>query len=154
MAEAAIRGAFLPRGSAPSALAWANWLLFYGYVLMLVLAGGWGVVMARWDHRHLLNIDPDTLSQLAEACVLSQYRFLRAMEFGFGLFALIYRREIYTNRRANRLFLAGMGLGIVARLVSLPLDGAPSWLFYGFLGSEAAGIVAIAWYSRSTLERP
>ena len=42
----------------------------------------------------------------------------------------------------------------IARLVSLPLDGAPSWLFYGFLGSEAAGIVAIAWYSRSTLERP
>ena len=129
------------------------YLLFYGYVILLIVAGAWGVFFARFDHRLLFQLDVHTLMPVTAASLVSQYRFLRALEFGFGMFSILYRREIFTSRAFNRLFLATMAFGVVARIVSLVLDGPPFPIFYFFLTTEFAGVVFIYTYSRQTLER-
>jgi peptidoglycan/LPS O-acetylase OafA/YrhL len=75
------------------------------------------------------------------------------MEFGFGMFSIIYRREIFTSRAFNLLFLVTMSFGVVARIVSLFLEGHPFSIFYFFLASELAGVICIYAYSRRTLEK-
>lgn len=130
-----------------------TYLLFYGYVILLVLAGAWGVFFAAFDQRLLFHLDVPALAPLTAASLVSQYRFLRAMEFGFGMFSIIYRRQIFTVRAFNRLFLATMTFGVAARILSLVLDGRPLPVFYFFLGTELAGVVFIYAYSRHTLEK-
>lgn len=127
-------------------------LFYYGYVGVLILAGGWGVLGARLDHRLLFGLDVSTLEPKAAASLLSQYRFLRAIELGFGLFALLFKREIYTVPLYNHVFLTAMFLGIVARVISLVLDGRPRSAFYFFLGYEGVGIVLIYAHTRGTLQ--
>ena len=135
-------------------LGWAAWLSFIGYLAVCVIAGGWGVVGARWDQRHLLGYDPTTLTPLASACVISQYRFLRALELGFGLYSWRFRQEIFSKRPYNALFLSIMSLGVAARLLSLAVDGRPSGWFYAFLISELVGVVLIAAYTVPRLDLP
>jgi hypothetical protein len=126
-------------------------IFFYGYVLLLIMAGCWGIFSARWDHRVLFHMNIEVLEPKVAASLLSQYRFLRAIELGFGLFSLRFRNEIFEKRTFNRLFLAGMSLGVVARLVSLIMDGSPHPIFYFFLLYELIGVLLIYFYSRTTL---
>jgi len=130
-----------------------TYLLFYGYVILLIFAGAWGIFFATLDQRLLFHLDLHALVPITAASLVSQYRFLRAVEFGFGMFSIVYRREIFTVQAFNRLFLATMTCGVVARIVSLILDGRPLPVFYFFLGSELAGVVFIYAYSRRTLEK-
>lgn len=129
------------------------YLLFYGYVILLIVAGAWGVFFARFDHQLLFHLDLHALAPVTATSMVSQYRFLRALEFGFGMFSIIYRHEIFTSRAFNRLFLATMAFGVAARIISLIFDGRPFPIFYFFLASEFAGIILIYVYSRRTLER-
>lgn len=126
-------------------------MLFLGYVLLLVLAGAWGVVGARVDFPVLLRLDLADLSGEAEANTLSQYRFLRAMELGFGLFALRYRHQVHTVADYNRLFLSVMAVGVVARVVGVVADGVPSAPMWVFLAWELVGVAVIFAYTRRTL---
>ena len=123
-------------------------VFFFGYVLTLVVAGAWGVVGARVDMHLLLRLHLGDLPHRAQANLLSQYRFLRATELGFGLFALRYWRQIFAVRSYNRIFLAVMACGVAARLLSLAADGLPSLWMYVFLGFELVGVVVILAYTR------
>jgi len=127
-------------------------ILFYAYVVTLVLAGAWGTFFAVIDQRILLHLDIDALPPITAASVLSQYRFLRAIELGFGAFAIVFRREIFTQRPFNVVFLGAMLLGVITRLVSLAIDGWPLWFFNVFLGIELVGVIVIFIYTRSTLQ--
>ena len=124
-----------------------NDIFFYGYALLLIIAGAWGVVGARIDQRILLGLDLNRLDPLTSASVVTQYRFLRAIELGFGLFAILFKKEIYTEPSFTHLFLYTMAAGVVARLISLVLDGRPRKIFYFFIASEAIGVVLIAVYT-------
>jgi hypothetical protein len=130
----------------------ASGVLFHGYVGMLILAGGWGVVFGRIDQSLLLGLDLDGLPPRVRANVMVQYRFLRAMELGFGLFAFVHRDKIHRERPYNRLFLFTMGGGVFARALSLVRDGSPSPVMYAFGGSELLGVVVIYADTRATLE--
>jgi Domain of unknown function (DUF4345) len=130
-----------------------TYLLFYGYVIVLIFAGPWGVFFATFDQQLLFHLDVHALVPITAASLVSQYRFLRAIEFGFGMFSIVYRRQIFTVRAYNRLFLATMTFGVAARILSLILDGQPLPVFYFFLGLELAGVVFIYAYSRRTLEK-
>ena len=81
---------------------------------------------ARVDASLLFDLDLDQLASTTEASLLSQYRFLRALELGFGLWAMLHRHAIHDRPDANRLFLSIMAAGVAARLISLALDGSPS----------------------------
>jgi uncharacterized protein DUF4345 len=124
-------------------------VLFFGYVALLIVAGAWGIAGARLDMPWLLRVHLGDLPDRAQANLLSQYRFLRAMELGFGLFALRYWREIFRLRSYNRIFLAVMASGVAARLIGLGADGWPSVWMYAFLAWELVGVVAIFEYTRS-----
>jgi hypothetical protein len=123
-------------------------VFFFGYVLILVVAGAWGIVGARVDMHLLLRVHLGDLPHRAQANLLSQYRFLRAIELGFGLFALRYWREIFRQRSYNQIFLAAMACGVGARLLSLAVDGLPSVWMYVFLGYELVGLTLIFAYTR------
>jgi hypothetical protein len=85
---------------------------------------------------------------------VSQYRFFRAIECGFGAFAFRFRKAIFEKRVFNRLFLGTMFGGVAARTISLALDGPPFPAFYAFLLSELIGGTLIFIHTRTTLERP
>ena len=129
-------------------------VFFHGYVWALILAGGLGVFSATVDHRLLFDLEVRQLPSSTAASLLSQYRFLRAIECGFGIFAFLFRRGIFEKRSLNRLFLGTMFAGVAARVVSLVLDGSPFPIFYGFLVFELVGGTIILVHSRTTLEKP
>jgi hypothetical protein len=127
--------------------------LFYGYVLTLILAGLWGVFFARIDQNILFHLNPPELEKGTAASLISQYRFLRAIEFGFGMFSIIFRNDIFSSSRFNRLFLGTMFIGLAARGVSLVLDGVPYPIFDCFAAYELVSLILIYMYSRTTVTR-
>lgn len=131
-----------------------SYFFFYTYIGLVVLAGCWGAFLgADLDHQLLLNLDTNTLTDTTRANVLTQYRFLRAMELGFGLFSIVFRKEIFIVRKFNMLFLSIMLAGVLARAVSLFADGSPSWIFYFFMIYEGIGVIIIYLYSKNKLEQ-
>lgn len=129
-------------------------VLFHAYVLTCLVAGVWGVFGARLDFPILLRqplagLDPDGMRD-----VLSQYRFLRAIEAGFGLFALRFRAEIFTIPTFNRMFLWWMGFGIAARLVGVAFEGIPGPVALVAIAGEVAGIIAIFFDTRAVRADP
>jgi hypothetical protein len=132
-----------------SALRRASLIFFFAYVATVILAGAWGIVGARLDMRILLQLHLVDLPDRAATNLLSQYRFLRAIELGFGLFALTFWRQIYGIEIYNRLFLTTMACGVGARLLSLVVDGVPSVWMYAFAGQELVGVVLIFLATRS-----
>jgi hypothetical protein len=141
----------LPRAAGPAWLRGASTVLFYGYVGLLIVAGAWGIVFAGVDQSALIGLDLDELPATVRANHMSQYRFLRAIELGFGLWAFIHRDDIHRVATANRLFLFTMAAGVAARGIGVVVDGSPSPVMYAFAGWELVGVVTIYGYTRRTL---
>lgn len=129
---------------------WAAYILFYGYVLLLVIAGALGALFATVDLGWLIGLDLPDPGEPSRADLLSQYRFLRGVEFGVGVTFLVLRREVFSVRLINRLFLVVLASGIVARALSILIDGSPSPIHYFFLVSETLGLLAIFAHTRKT----
>lgn len=129
-----------------------SYFFFYTYIGLVCLAGLWGAFgLARLDFSLLMQADLAVLTDRAEVNVLSQYRFLRALELGFGLFALSCVREIFNERKFNQLFLSIMGMGFLARAVSLFYEGMPNGMMLFFMLYELAGLILIFIYTRQTI---
>ncbi|NJN27579.1 MAG: DUF4345 domain-containing protein [Cyclobacteriaceae bacterium] len=124
---------------------------FFTYIGLVTIAGFWGAfINPYFDFDLLFHFDPHVLSDHARINLLSQYRFLRALELGFGLFALLFYQKIFEVRTFNILFLTVMGSGIVARLVSWWADGQPNYLTLFFLSYELLGWIVIFIYTHKT----
>ena len=126
-------------------------LLFFGWVGALVLLGGLGIFTGKWELETIFRIDLGRMSHEAQDSLLNQYRFLKAVEFGFGVFCVLFRREIYRDLRYNRLFLSVVFLGAAARVLSIAVDGWPHWAFTGVTVLEILTFLVVALYSRRTL---
>jgi hypothetical protein len=127
----------------------ANYFFFYSYVGLLIVAGFWGAfINPEFDFHLLISLDIDILTNFQRINLLSQYRFLRAIELGFGLFSILFVKSIFSEKKFNRLFIFIMSAGILSRISSLLLDGFPSGLMFFFLGFELVGVVVIYFYSR------
>jgi len=127
----------------------ANYFFFYSYVGLLIVAGFWGAfINPEFDFHLLISLDIDILTDFQRINLLSQYRFLRAIELGFGLFSILFVKSIFSEKKFNRLFIFIMSAGILSRLTSIVLDGFPSGLMFFFLGFELVGVVVIYFYSR------
>jgi hypothetical protein len=131
-----------------------NYLLFYGWSGALLVLGGLGVFTGAWELKSIFQIDLAGMGREATANLLNQYRFLKAIEFGFGLFCFMFRREIFRSLVFNRLFVSIVFLGAAARALSIAVEGWPHWGFVGITVLEfLTGFVVWA-YSRRTVERP
>nr|WP_255651043.1 DUF4345 family protein [Cesiribacter sp. SM1] len=129
------------------------YFFFYTYVGLMLVAGIWGAfVGAQLDQQMLFELDTTQLNSKTTASMLSQYRFLRLIEFGFGWFAIAFTREIFSEPKYNRLFLSVMFLGVLARTVSLFADGSPHGIFYLFAGWELVGVILIFIYTQKEIK--
>ncbi len=132
-----------------------SYFFFYAYIGLVSLAGFWGAFLnARLDHQLLFQLDTRDLPEYTRINMLSQYRFLRAIELGFGLFSFFFTKAIFNERVFNRLFLSIMALGVLARLVSILYEGYPSWMTWFFLLFELIGVIIIFLYTRKTPDKP
>lgn len=129
-----------------------NYFFFYTYIGVFILAGFWGAFISPvYDFKLLFHQDINAFSDSFRINLLNQYRFLRAVEMGFGLFALLFTQEIFTIEKFNTLFLLVMGAGIISRLISFVADGYPNAIMFFFLGFELIGFIFISTYSRSQI---
>jgi hypothetical protein len=129
-------------------------VLFYGWVGALLLLGGLGLFTARWEIPAIFEIDLESMSREGRANLLNQYRFLKAIEFGFGLFCFLFRRRIFSEPSFNRLFVSIVFLGAAARALAIALEGRPHWAFVLVTILEFLTGFAFLFYSRRTLARP
>jgi hypothetical protein len=130
---------------------------FYAYAWFLVLIGGiLGLLVPAWGPLKF-EVYADVIFRLPlalqdMASTLNQYRFMKSTEFGFGLFALLFRERIYAERKFNRFFLGILFLGVFERGLSMALDGMPRPAYVMFFGLETLiGLIVFA-YSRKTLQ--
>lgn len=129
-----------------------SYFFFYTYIGLVAVAGFWGAfINPKYDHSLLFNMDTATLEESVRKNLLSQYRFLRAIEFGFGLFALRFTREIFNERKFNGIFLLIMMSGILARFMGILMDGAPGTMMQFFMYYELVGLIVITIYTRRNL---
>jgi len=127
---------------------------FYGYTGTCVVAGATGAAFANLDLALVSGFRPhEQLPGRAAATVLSQHRFLRAIEMGFGVYSLRQREAIHRDPATNRVFLSLMASGIAARALARAVDGRPRVNAYVFGGSELVGLALIFAHTRSTLQR-
>jgi hypothetical protein len=113
----------------------ARWF-FWGYAGMLVGIGASGVFVAPWELRTVFALPLDALDAARRASILNQYRFLKSVEFAFGVFCVLDRAAIFTPSASRRLFLTGVFGGVFARTASLLADGMPHWAFLAFAALE------------------
>ncbi len=131
---------------------------FYGYALFLVLAGGLaGIFAPRWSplsfEVYARAVFDGGLQGEPLVSALNQYRYLKSMEFGLGLFALLFRREIYTQQKANRYFLGIFFFGAASRALSMVVDGQPHPAYIVFVVLETVVGILIYLHTRLTVTR-
>ena len=126
-------------------------LFFYTYIGLVIVAGFWGAfINPYFDFDLLFSFDPHTLTDHVRINLLSQYRFLRALELGFGLFSILFVRKIFEEKTFNILFLIIMGSGILARVMSWLVDGTPNFLSQFFMFYELIGWIVIFIHTHKT----
>jgi len=131
---------------------WISRFFFYTYVGLVVAAGFWGAfINPHFDFKLLFQLDTMELEENVRINLLSQYRFLRALELGFGLFSLRFVKQIFNDKTFNTLFLVIMFSGILARIVSMIADGIPGFMHLFFLSWESLGLVIIYLHTRKTM---
>jgi hypothetical protein len=115
-----------------------------GYSLMLLGVGLAGIFTARWELAQVFGlVDPSALPEHG-GTFLSQYRFLKSIEFCSGIFGLACRGPILAGEPAALLFLTIVGAGVFARVVAWIADGPPNFTFATFLFLEAMTFVLVA----------
>ena len=126
-----------------------SYFFFWTYVGLIVVAGFWGAFLnVNVDFQLLFNMSPQILPEPERINLISQYRFLRAIELGFGLFSIVFVKNIFSEKKFNILFLCIMASGILARIASIVIEGIPSRLMLFFMFYELTGWCVIFLYSR------
>lgn len=134
-----------------------NYVCFYAYCFFLVLIGGvLGLLVPKWGplsfEVYATTIFKTKIDHMSMASALNQYRFMKSMEFGFGLFGLLFKNEIFTIKKFNYYFLGIMFLGTAMRVLSYFVDGTPRPAYIFFIFLEFTIWVVILLYSRTTLK--
>lgn len=125
-----------------------SFFFFYSYIGLVIVAGFFGAfINPYFDLEQMTSLDVYKLSDYERVNLLSQYRFLRALELGFGLFSILFVNNIFNKKQFNILFLLIMGLGILARIFSWIADGKPNSLAHFFLYYELISWISIFFYT-------
>jgi len=104
------------------------------YAVFLVGVGALGLFYLQWELSTFYGLTTNDFQGKDGATLLNQFRFLKSIELTFGIFSLIYRRDILSGGLNCTIFLTGLALGAFARASSWVFDGTPhsSFLFYLF----------------------
>lgn len=123
-------------------------LVFGLYALVFIVSGIGSIVFARAEMSLFFDMSPG--DDAAWASLLNQYRFLRAIEVGFGLVMWMQRRAFFTDATARRVLLPVLYLIPCARGVGLFVDGWPSWPWVALMIVELGLAV---WFTLVTRRR-
>jgi hypothetical protein len=133
---------------------WSGLASFCAYLAALLVLGVAGVVAPEQELHLLYRLELTDLSPGARVVLLHQYRFLKAIVVGFGVFAAVFHKQIFSSAVFNRVFLAILFGGAMARTLSIIIDGRPQWGLVSFTVLEYIFGLLIFAYSRSTLKNP
>ncbi|HEV7669196.1 MAG TPA: DUF4345 family protein [Thermoanaerobaculia bacterium] len=124
---------------------------FYSYVAALFVLGTAGLFAPNQELTALYSVrfdatGADPMDQRDQLVLLHQYRFLKGLAIGFGIFCVTFRREILAGGTHARVFLATLFLGTFGRLVSAWIDGRPPKWLISFTFSELIfGLLILAY---------
>jgi hypothetical protein len=124
------------------------------YALFLVGTGAWGIFCLDWNVAKLLTTGHEAFGSIEGATLGNQFRFLHAMELTFGLFALVYRKDILAGGLNCTIFLVGAFLGAFARGLSWALDGTPLPDYQRVLFFEIVTFLFVWLNARQALAKP
>jgi hypothetical protein len=119
-------------------------VLQFIYAAFLVGVGAFGMFYLHWELSTFYGIGPDDLQGQDGATLLNQFRFLKSIELAFGIFSLVYRRDILSGGLNCTIFLACLALGAFARASSWIFDGTPHTSFLLYLLAEVT-IFLVVW---------
>ena len=136
-----------------------NYFCFYFYCLFLVIIGGiLGLFVPKWGPMrfevYATAVFKANMDATSMASALNQYRFMKSLEFAFGLFGLLFVKEIFSVKKFNYYFLGIMFLGTFERVLSYVVDGTPRPAYIMFIGIEFAFWLIMFLYSRKSLSLP
>lgn len=118
-------------------------LLVLGYAITCIGAGLLGILVPHHEMSLLYNLHPTEVPDLNGATLLNQWRFLKAMELGAGLFMMARLGDIMAGGSDRRLFTCIVATGIAARLLAWVMDGRPSLFLIIFLALEILLLAAL-----------
>ncbi len=119
---------------------------FYGYVAALFALGAAGLLAPVQELDALYQVKVDPAAHPDDIVLLHQYRFMKGLVLGFGIFCVAFRREILFGGTPSWIFLATLFLGVAGRLASAGLDGAPPARLISFTFSEVVfGLLILAY---------
>lgn len=128
--------------------------LLYVYIAVFVVSGAGSVLFAGPEMHIFFGLEPGALEGRAGASLLNQYRFLRAVELGFGLMLWVLRDRLFVDRAIRNVFLIAFFAIPVARAVSIALDGMPRWPFLALMVIELLLFALFAAHAASAARRP
>jgi hypothetical protein len=85
-------------------------VLQFGESAMLAVIGAAGILTARWELATAFGIDPSAWSPDIQATMLNQYRFLKSLELGAGIFCFAYRPPSWREAVRPPCFLRSSAL--------------------------------------------
>ncbi|HEX4951794.1 MAG TPA: DUF4345 family protein [Thermoanaerobaculia bacterium] len=122
---------------------------FWSYVVALFVLGAAGVLFPEPELDALYQAQLGGLDETREV-LLHQYRFMKGIVIGFGIYCWTFRREIFQPGVHHRIFLATLFLGAGARLLSWGLDARPHERLLSFTVSELIfGLLILAYVQAS-----
>jgi hypothetical protein len=127
----------------------AAWTCFYGYTGMLLAVGGSGIFIAGWELKRIFRVGLDAMASVDRSTLLNQYRFLKSLELTFGIWSITFRDEILRPSPQNGVFVTGVFLGVLARTLSIVIDGRCRWVFVVFLVLELVTGIAVLYHART-----
>jgi hypothetical protein len=124
---------------------------FYSYVAALFVLGTAGLFAPNQELAALYSVrfdeaGADSMDRRDQLVLLHQYRFLKGLVIGFGIYCVTFRREILSGGIHARVFLATLFLGAFGRVVSAVLDGRPpNWLISFTFSELLFGLLILAY---------
>lgn len=115
---------------------------------MFILSGLLSLLFAQWEIKPFLGIDFTNAEDISVNNFYNQYRFLRAVELGFGLFCLYLKEEIFINTKINRIYLFTLAAIPSSRLISILTDGIPDKSFIILMLLEYSAFFLLFLYSK------
>lgn len=124
-------------------------VLYFAYAAAFIVFGALSVAATPTEMQWLYGMEPRVVPE--GAILLNQYRFLRVVEVGFGLLLLVFRREVFTEPRANAAVLGVFFAIPASRTLSIVLDGWSGTFLFTFMLAEYAIFAILALGSRTAL---
>lgn len=118
-------------------------VLTLGYAATCIVAGLLGIFTASAEMERFYHLQPDAMAGLRAADLMGQFGFMKALEFGLGLFIIARLGPILEGGSERSLFALIVAAGLLARTIAWLSYGRPSSFFLLFFALEVAVLAVL-----------